>query len=68
MAHKGFDIQEVIAKKGILINVPLKLESKMPALDVERTRRIPELHIHVERIIGQGRRFKIKNFLIQCMI
>ena len=33
----------------------------MPALHVERTRRIGELHIHVERITGRGRRFEILN-------
>ena len=62
MADKGFNIQELVAKKGI--PVPPKLESKkkqMPVLDVERTRRIAELHIRVEQAIGLGRRFQILN-------
>ena len=62
MADKGFDIQETITKRETY--VPPHLESRqkqIPALDIERTRRIAELRIHVQQVIGRGCWFEILN-------
>ena len=61
MADKGFDIQDLLDKKGVKLNIPpyLGQYGQMTAGDVKLTQSIAAERIHVERAIN-----KIKNFHI----
>lgn len=53
MADKGFDIEDLLREKGVELNIPSFLESleQFSAQDVQKTKRIASLRIHVERAI-----------------
>ena len=53
MADRGFDVEDILAHKNVRLNVPPCLDGRprIQGKDVEKTRRIAEVRIHVERII-----------------
>ena len=64
-ADCGFDVQDIdiLAHKNVQLNVPPRLDGRprLPEKDVEKTQRIAEVRIHVERSIGRARRCDILN-------
>ena len=61
MADRGFTVRDMLAEKGVDINIPPFLEGReqLPADEVKHGRSIASLRIHVERAIG-----RIKNYTI----
>ena len=62
LADRGFNVEDSVAYRGATLNIPAFTHGK-PQLspeDVESTRKIANVRIHVERVIGSVRqRFKI---------
>ena len=66
MADKGFDIQDLLVKHGLLLNIPpFKGSTALQFSDVQKTQTIARVRIHVERVIGQvKRRYRILQSVI----
>ena len=54
LADRGFNINESVALKGAKLEIPayIKGKTQLSSLEVEETRRLANVWIHVERIIG----------------
>ena len=62
MADRGLDLEDVLTPKGITINIPPflgKNRQQLSRTEVEQTRRIAGLRIHVERAIGRVKQYKL---------
>ena len=58
LADRGFDIQDSVAAFYAEVKIPAftKGKKQLAPLEVERTRKIASLRVHVERVIGNVRR------------
>ena len=61
MADKGFDIDDLLKPLHITLNMPPERDSnrQLSTKEVEQTRRIAAVRIHVERKMEQIKNFRI---------
>ena len=60
MADKGFTISDLLAQRGVTLNIPPFMQNgKLSEGDVKLTRSIATLRIHVERAIERIKNFRI---------
>ena len=61
MADRGIMVQDIFASKNVRVNTPtmLKGKSQLSSMDVIRDCRVAAKRIHVERVIGLAKTFKI---------
>ncbi len=61
MADKGFDVQDLFAPSDVTVNIPtfFKRKNKMSGKTVLHDRKISSKRVHIERLIGLGKTYKI---------
>ena len=61
MADRGIRVQDLFASKNVLVNTPTMLrgKSQLSAEEVIRDRRVASKRVHVERVIGLAKTFRI---------
>ena len=66
LADRGFLIEEELATRGTVLRIPAftKGKSQMTAQDVDTSRQISHVRIHVERVIGRLKSYNILSSVI----
>lgn len=66
LADRGFTIAQELATRGAYLKIPkfARGKAQMSASDVAISRRISNVRIHVERVIGRLRKFRILQSII----
>lgn len=61
MADKGFDVQDLFAVRDVTINIPsfFRKKNQMCTKKVLHDRKVSSKRVHIERIIGLGKTYKI---------
>lgn len=61
MADRGFNVHDLFATKNVGINIPtyLRGNAQLPCLALEHDRKIASQRVHIERLIGLTKTFKI---------
>lgn len=61
MADKGFNVQDLFAKSDVTVNIPtfLKKRNRISGKVLMKDRKISSKRVHIERIIGLGKTYKI---------
>ena len=66
MADPGFTIEHELTTRGVTLKIPAftKNKKQMPAKEVHNSRKLSNVHIHVEHVISRTNKFKILNSII----
>lgn len=61
MADRGYNIQDMFIGRDIILNIPtfLKGKSQVPGLKILEDRRLASQRVHIERLIGLTKTYKI---------
>lgn len=61
MVDRGFTIQDIFAPHQVSINIPAfkKGQSQLPGVIIEKDRQLANKRVHVERVIGLTKTYKI---------